>query len=178
MRRRLLAGLLAGALCGAPVAVAAQASAPLPFRILDEERLLRESRLGIEVLAEIRAAEQALEAENQRLSDELAAEERELTEARAELAPEEFRDRADAFDRRVEEIRAERARLGLELSRRSDSQAQSVFEAALPVLLQMMEDQGLVAILKPEALILGADWIDMTDDAIRALNATTHPQQP
>lgn len=176
MRGRLAGVVLAGLL--AAVALLAPAS-PAPaqpstaFGILDEERLLRDSALGRAVLEGIRDAERELEAENQQIFDQLAAEEAELTAARAELSPEEFRQRADAFDLHVETIRAERGQRALELSRRSDEEARRFFETALPVLIQMMNEQGLVALLKPDALILGADWLDVTDAAIARLDAAT-----
>ena len=175
MLRQLGGMLLAGVLCLAP---AMSVSQTVPFRILDEERLLRESRLGQQILAEIRAAEQALEEENQRISDQLAQEERDLTEARTRLSPEEFRTRADAFDLRVEEIRAERNQRSVELARFSDTEAQRFFDTVLPVLSALMDEEGLVAVLKPDALILGTDWLDMTDSAIRRLDADLAPATP
>lgn len=177
MRRQLAAFFLAGAVSIAPVLHASPAGAQQGgYRILDEERLLRNSRLGQQILAELRAAEQALEAENQRVSEQLAEEEAALTELRATLSPEEFRARANMFDARVETIRAERNALGQELSRRSDSEAQRFFETALPVLVQLMQDENLVAILKPDALILGAEWLDITDLAIARLDAALDGQ--
>lgn len=186
---------LAGALIGAPVLlsgpVAAQdpsaptppgsvavgpgadAATAIPFRILDQDRLLRESRLGQQVLAEIRAGEQALEAENQRLFDQLAAEERALTDLRATLGPEEFRARADAFDARVEEIRAERSRAAQALGAQSEAAAQRFFDLALPVLVQLMADQGIAGLLNRDALILASDALDITDAAIARLDAAT-----
>jgi Skp family chaperone for outer membrane proteins len=149
--------------------------APSSVRILDQDRLLRASRLGQALLADLRAAEQALERENQILSDQLAAEERALTDLRGTLEPDEFRARADAFDRRVETIRAERGRLAQDLARRYDAEAQRFFQSALPILTRLMEDEGILAILNPEAVILGADRLDITDEAIRRLDAATAP---
>lgn len=190
--------LLTGALICAPVALSAQVPpqpttpqtpapqtpapltgnalppgiSPVPYRILDQDRLLRGSRLGQAILAGIRAAEAALEAENQQYFDQLAAEERELTEARATLTPEAFRARADAFDARVEQIRAERAAASQELTRWSEAEAQRFFDAALPVLVQMMNEEGILALLKPDTLILGSDWLDITAEAIARLDAS------
>lgn len=175
MHRLLCAILLAGALGLAP---AASFSQSVSFRILDEDRLLRESQLGQQMLADIRAAEQALEEENQRISDQLAEEERALTEARTRLSPDEFRARADAFDLRVEEIRAERNQRSVELARFSETEAQRFFDMALPVLAGMMNEEGLVALLKPDALILGADWLDVTEEAIQRLDTEFVPASP
>ena len=204
---RLSTILLAGALLCAPVCVAAQTAggasdslgarlpqgvSPVPYRILDQDRLLRESELGQEILDGIRAAEAELEAENQQYFDQLATEERALTDARASLTPEEFRARADAFDARVESIRSERAQASQALARWSEGEAQRFFDAALPVLVQMMNERGILALLKPDTLILGSDMLDVTDDAIALLDASgtgidddapeapleTQPQEP
>ena len=181
---RLRKILITGVLLGAPVFASAQVSpqlapdpatgiSPVPFRVLDQDQLLRGSRLGQQILAGIRSAEQALEAENQQIADQLAAEERALTEARATLTPEEFRTRADAFDTRVEQIRSERAQASQELTRYSETQAQQFFDTALPILVQMMNDEGVLGLLKPDALILGSDWLDITDAAIARLDASS-----
>jgi Skp family chaperone for outer membrane proteins len=179
MRRRavaLRAALGAAALAAAlPVAAAAQGLVGPGFRILDQQRLLSDSRLGQTLLSDLREAEQALERENQALADQLAAEERALTDLRPTLPPEEFRARAEAFDRRVEVIRAERARLSQDLARRFDAEAQQFFQTALPVLTGLMAEQGIVALLSPEAVILGAEWLDITDQAIDRLNRATTP---
>ena len=108
MHRALATIFLAGALNCAPVLVSAQSAtslapvpqgaSPVPFRVLDQDRLFRESQVGQQILAGIEAARQALEAENQVLFNQLATEERALTDARPSLAPDEFRTRADAFD--------------------------------------------------------------------------------
>jgi Skp family chaperone for outer membrane proteins len=145
------------------------------FRILNQERLLRETRRGQILLENLRSAELALERENDALSELLASEERELTGLRGSVDPEEFRARADAFDRRVETIRAERGRLAQDLARRYDVEAQAFFQSALPVIAELMQEQGIVAILSPESVILAADWLDITDMAIEVLDAATAP---
>ena len=49
---------------------------------------------------------------------------------------------------------------------------------ALPVLAGMMNEEGLVALLKPDALILGADWLDVTEEAIQRLDTEFVPASP
>ncbi|MCC5986469.1 MAG: OmpH family outer membrane protein [Pararhodobacter sp.] len=162
-----------GGVAAGPPALAVPAPAQaqsLPVRLLDEDRLLRESELGRLVLERVRAAEQALEEENRRIADQLAAEEQELTDARAELSPEEFRARADAFDLRVEEIRAERAQRNEELTRFSEGEVQRFFDVAFPVVVDLMNDEGVVAILQPEAVIVALEAFDITGEAVARLD--------
>ncbi|WP_417587473.1 OmpH family outer membrane protein [Pararhodobacter oceanensis] len=146
--------------------------AQVRFRVLDQDRLLTGSILGQQLQERLRDAERELEAENNALAEQLATEESELTALRPTLSPEEFRTRADAFDRRVEEIRAERERLNQQLARRYEADVQAFFATALPVLDQLMMDEGLNALLRPDILILGAEWLDITDQAIERLDAT------
>lgn len=174
MRASLWAAVLMGVLSGAPIPLSAQTlapSAPLPFRILDQERLFQGSQLGQRILEDLRQAQQALEAENQQIFDQLAAEERALTEQRASLSPEEFRALADAFDARVTEIRAEREARAQELFAQTEAETQRFFDRALPILGQMMADEGVAALLRPETVILGVDALDITDRAIAAMDA-------
>jgi Skp family chaperone for outer membrane proteins len=175
-RQLILAGVLA---CAPAVSCLAQQTPPesgpqfqMPLRMLDEERLFRETQLGQRVLAGIRAAEAELEAENQRLFEQLAAEEQALADLRPTLSPDDFRARADAFDQRVESIRAERAQANQALLQQSEAEAQRFFSAATPVLVQLMAEQGVVAVLRPGAVILEADGFDLTDLAIARLDAT------
>ena len=177
MRSRSWLGLVAGALCSAsalafaPVAFAQQPAQQLPYRILDPERLLQDSLLGQRILAGNRDAERVLDAENARIAEQLVAEERALTDMRASLTAEEFRARADAFDARVEDIRAERAQRSEELARRNEAEVQGFFAAALPVLDRLMAEEGIVGLFRPETLILWSERLDITDLAIARLDA-------
>lgn len=174
--RGLRALLAAAALAAAvPLPAVPQAVSGPGIRVLNQDRLFRESRMGQALLADLREAELALERENQALADALAAEERVLTDQRASLSPDEFRLRAEAFDRRVEAIRGERARLGQELARRYETDAQRFFQTALPVLTALMAEQGIVVLLNPDAVIMGTEWIDITDLAIQRLDRATQP---
>ncbi|MEZ5751656.1 MAG: OmpH family outer membrane protein [Paracoccaceae bacterium] len=188
MRVFLRSLIVAGVLFGVPATFLAapvwaqQASASLPFRTLDQDRLLRESRLGQQVLAAIEERARALDAENQQLVDQLAAEEMALTEARATLSPEEFRARADAFDTRVEEIRAEREQRIQELAAENDQMRQQFYDIATPVLQALLADQGIVAVLYPDVVIWGdLAALDITSTLIERLDQAAPaslPQQP
>lgn len=176
MYRRLRLLILAGALSCvpalvlAPAALAQQVAAQTPYRLLDLERLLQETLWGQQVLATNHAAERALEAENESLAGQLAVEERALTDLRASLSPEEFRARADAFDARVEQIRTDRNQRSEALSRQSEQAVQRFFNAALPVLDQLMRDEGVVGLLRPEVMVLWVERLDITDLAIARMD--------
>ncbi|MCC6304506.1 MAG: OmpH family outer membrane protein [Rhodobacteraceae bacterium] len=139
---------------------------------IDPERLFTGSKLGRRMTAELETALRDLGAENRRIEAALAAEERDLTERRKTLSPEEFRPLAEEFDRRVEGIRAAQDAKSRALNRRRDEDRQRFLETALPVLAQILGEAGASVILDRRAVFLSFDEIDITDRAIERLDAT------
>ena len=142
-----------------------------PVLTVDQERLFSDSAFGRRVIASISEANRRLADENRSLESELGAEERALTELRPTLPPDEFRTLADAFDAKVEEIRRVQEEKGLAIAAFGESERQRFFEASLPVLAQAMLDFGAVAVLDNRAIVLAVEGLDITDRAIRRIDA-------
>ncbi len=147
-----------------------------PILVIDQERLFSESRLGERISSEIEAASDTLAAENRRIEAELVAEELSLTERRSSLPPEEFRALADAFDAKVQRLRAEQDEKERALQARGEADRQAFLNSIVPVLGAIAGERGAVAILDRRAVFLSADRIDVTDEAIRRLNAAIDQQ--
>ena len=133
--------------------------------------LYSQSAFGQRIAREIEEESAALAAENRRIEAELTAEERELTDLRDTLAPEAFRARAEAFDEKVQRLRREQDEKARTLGQRNDEARRALLIAVQPVLLQLMEESGAVAILDRRAVLLSADSVDITDQAVRRVNA-------
>lgn len=170
-RRALLAGL--AALAGLAVPAAAQTSVglPPPVLIVDIERIFANTAAGQGVSAEFEAAARALAEENRRIEAELEAEERELTEQRDELSSEEFRARADAFDAKVQRLRAEQDEKAREVEALQSGGRQRVLQEIVPILSEILRERGALVLLDRRDVFLAADAIDITDEAIRRINA-------
>jgi Skp family chaperone for outer membrane proteins len=160
--------LLLGLLCAGPLVAQDAATVILT---LDQERLFLESDFGRAAVEREEAAARALEAENKRIEAELVAEEQSLTELRKTLPAEEFAQRATAFDQKVELIRAEQDQKARDLTRNRDTERQEFLRVAVPVLGDLLNDKGAVAIIDKAALILSRSSIDVTDEAIARVNA-------
>ena len=139
--------------------------------MLDQERLYRQSAFGQRVQQEILARSEEISRENQRLEEELKAEELALTERRPSLSPAEFRALADAFDAKVENIRAEQARKSADLNRFADSERRRFFDMTLPVLVSLAEEIGALAVFDSRTAILSSDLINITERAIARIDA-------
>lgn len=172
-RASLLGVVLAAALTTAPVPVAAQGfslGTASPVRTLDQERLFLESRFGRRVQREIDSALRALAAQNEALQAELIAEELDLAERRPGMAPDEFRRLAEEFDARVTRIRNEQEARARAIAQLRDRERQRFFEAALPVLAQVLRESGAVAIIDSRTVVLSSEQLDITDLAIFMLD--------
>ncbi len=139
--------------------------------VLDPERLFADTQLGQRINREYLAEREKLIARNRKIEAELEAEELSLTELRAEKTPDEFRDLADAFDAKVQEIRRESERAVRDLERSRDSAPLMFMRMVEPVLVQVMRDSGGEIILDVRSVLLRADVVDITAVAIARVDA-------
>jgi len=163
---------------GLGLPVAAQ-DAVAPLLTLDQDRLFLESDFGKAIVERERTATVDLEQENRRIEAELVAEEQALTEARATLTPEDFATRAEAFDAKVEQIRAEQDAKARQLTEGRERDRKAFLEIAVPVLGELLGDKKATAILDKNLVILSLSVIDITDEAIARVNAAlAEPPDP
>lgn len=140
------------------------------LRTIDEERLFRQSQFGQRVSAEIEAASRALEAENDRLLEELTAREAELTELRSTLTVEEFRAAAADFDLQAETIRRSQAEKRQRLVQFEESERRRFFSDSGTVLQSALTRAGGQILIDSRAVIIAAPGIDITDAAVEAMD--------
>ena len=162
---------LAIALAVAGPASAQGAGPSSPILTIDQERLFAETRFGESARAEVERRSGELAAENRRIEAELMEEERALTALRATLDPAAFRQRADAFDQKVQRLRAEQDEKAREVTGLRDMQRAAFFGRIGPILAEVVETRGAVAILDRRAILVSVPGIDITDEAIRRIDA-------
>lgn len=135
------------------------------------ERLFAESAYGQRVVREIEAEGTALATENRRIEAELMAEERTLTQRRTEMEPGAFRQLADAFDEKVQQIRREQDAKARDLGEQQDEARGEFLQVARPVLVTLMRESGASVILERSSVFLSADSTDITDLAVARIDA-------
>ena len=170
----LVAALVAAVTLAMPAGTARAQEADVvrsPVLTVDPDALFTRSRFGQAFEEQMVADSRALEAENRRLEKELAAEEQDLTERRAEVAPGEFRDLADAFDTKVQRIREQQQEKARALSERGDSARRRFFSAAGPVLQTMMQEAGAAVIIDKRSVFMSANIVDVTQLAVERIDA-------
>lgn len=179
-RRNMIAKALFGALLALSGPVVAQEAATTPsvgvvqslILTIEPDRLFSDSAFGQRIVRDIETEGNQIASDNRRIEAELTQEERELTELRDTLTTEEFRERASAFDEKVQELRRTQDEKARALGQRSDEARRALLAAAQPVLLDLMADSGAVAILDRRAVLLSVSAVDITDRAIARVDAT------
>lgn len=164
---------------GAPGLEAQQLGLPnSPILTIASDRLFVESEFGRTVAREIEAETAVLAAENRRIEAELTAEEQDLTDRRAGMAPQDFRVLADAFDEKVQEIRRAQEGKARALARRREEAQDAFFQSARPVLAALMQEAGASVILERANIFLSANATDITDIAIARIDAAIGDGRP
>jgi Skp family chaperone for outer membrane proteins len=141
-----------------------------PVLTIDTDRLWADTAYGRRLQADLLGRTEALRAENARIAAELTAEERSLTERRPSMDPEAFRAEADAFDARVQRIRAEQDAKERELEQAVAAARQAFLGAVAPTLGRLMAESGAAVILDRRQVFLSANVVDITDEAIAAID--------
>lgn len=163
--------LLGLAVANPPVARAQDAAPATPIVVVNQERLLAQSLYGQRIQREVEAAGAALAAENRQIETQLTEEELALTERRALMTPEAFRPVAEEFDDRVNGIRAAQEAKGRALQQQAEAAQQAFFETAYPILVEILRNRGAMVLMDSRAVLLAADGIDITDEAVALIDA-------
>lgn len=141
-----------------------------PVLTVDQDRLFAESAWGLRAQRSLDEQGSLIAQENERLAAQLSAEEARLTQQRAALNPAEFRRLAEAFDSRATAVRRERAQAVQQLNAEAEADRTAFYQAALPVMGDMMQERGAVAVLDRRTVFVSLDAIDITGDLIRRLD--------
>jgi Skp family chaperone for outer membrane proteins len=137
-----------------------------PILTVDQDRLFNQSAFGKRVAAELDERSRRLAAENRSIEADLIAEEQALTDERPKLAPEAFRQKADAFDAKVQRIRAEQDQKAKDLVGFRDAEQKRFSGKLGPILAQIARERGAVLVIDRRTTLVSADQIDITDAAI------------
>lgn len=172
------AALIGAMLLAGPVPAQQLGLPQSPILTISSDRLFSASQYGMEAEASIEEEGRRLAAENRRIEAELTAEEKELTDRRARMDPDAFRALADAFDAKVQDIRKAQDAKARVLALQRDEARALFFEAARPVLAELMREAGAGVILERSSVFLSANATDVTDLAISRIDETLAREAP
>lgn len=141
-----------------------------PILTIDQDRLFADSAYGQRINTMLEAERVRLEAETRAIEAELEAEELLLTEKRSELPADEFRVLADAFDTKVQALRDEREAAQQRFVQQLESERLAFFEQVGPILFELGQQLGAVAVLDHRVVLLPLADIDVTALAVQRID--------
>ena len=163
-------------LLGAAISSSAQDATDLPrvvtspILVIQSDRLYAESDFGLRVERDRRAAEAALQDENERVAAELEEEERVLTEQRKTMPPEDFRAAADAFDARAQEARETQISKQREIVQFAEEERRRFLLSLNPVFEQILVESNALIILERRSAFAVREVLDVTERALFQAN--------
>ena len=148
----------------------AQQTAPSVL-VIDSERLFFETRYGQRLSQELTSMAANMQSENDQIVETLTQEERSLTARRPTMSVEEFREEAEAFDVKVQEVRRVRDAKNVELQV-ATAEARSQFEERVQaIVVEIMIARGAAVVMDQRNVVLSVRAANITEEAIARIDA-------
>jgi len=171
---RFLSVILLGFALQSPAAQAQQANTGVSagaIVVIDSTALFEQSLFGQRVNAEREARTAVLLAENRQIVSDLAEEEKQLTEKRETMAPEEFRVLAAEFDQRAEEVRRLQDQKEQDIIQYIEEERGRFLREIEPVLERVLRERGAGLVLEKRFTFASRSSLDVTQRALQLSDA-------
>ena len=137
---------------------------------VDINDLLKLTVPGKKLILENNTSRKLLQTENEALENKLLTEEKELSELRNTLSPDDFRKKAIQFDERVTSIRKKQAKKEEDLNNQIRKEEAIFLKAIYPLLYEILSERGGLILLDQRNVILWDSSVDITSEAIDVIN--------
>lgn len=164
---------------GTPIKL--QTKQSYPVLVFDRARVLSQSLIGLALEARIEAERAKLLAENDKIYADLEAEEQLISDQRAVMSDEVFRDRASKFDEKVTGARAEQDEKARKVQALYDSGLEDFEKDMNQVLTGVARDLGATLVFERQQVYLMSGSIDVSKlviDQLDALHAERNASAP
>ena len=133
-------------------------------------KLLKQTQIGKKIIAEDNIARQNLQSENEELEENLLLEEKELSDLRKTLTLDDFRLKAQDFDKKVTIIRKEQGQKEQLLIAENRKNENDFFKKIYPLLYGLLSEKGGLILIDQRNVVLWDSSVDLTKDAINLID--------
>ena len=137
---------------------------------IDMSKLIKQTKIGKKIILEDNISRQKLQSENEKLEAELLLEEKELSEIRETLTADEFRLKAQEFDKKVTIIRTEQGQKEQDLIVENRKNESEFFKKIYPLLYGLLLERGGSILIDQSNAVLWDSSVDLTIDAINLID--------
>ena len=137
---------------------------------IDMSKLIKQTKIGKKIILEDNISRQKLQSENEKLEAELLLEEKELSEIRETLTADEFRLKAQEFDKKVTIIRTEQGQKEQDLIVENRKNESEFFKKIYPLLYGLLLERDGSILIDQSNAVLWDSSVDLTIDAINLID--------
>ena len=137
---------------------------------IDMSKLIKQTKIGKKIILEDNISRQKLQSENEKLEAELLLEEKELSKIRETLTADEFRLKAQEFDKKVTIIRTEQGQKEQDLIVENRKNESEFFKKIYPLLYGLLLERDGSILIDQSNAVLWDSSVDLTIDAINLID--------
>jgi Skp family chaperone for outer membrane proteins len=148
-----------------------------PVLVVSRDRVLRETVAARELREAERQLSVAFQVRVDAVKQQLADEEANLARERPQLPPEDFAERARAFDLKSRHVRRESQRQAAQLQQAVRRARDELVSHLAPILIRVVRTHEADIVLEAEQVLIASPAVNVTDEVIRLFDETVTPPE-
>ena len=138
--------------------------------VIDLNYILSESDAAVDAAKQIEDIAKKIEEEIKNTDQDLIDEQNELIESQQIMAPAAFDEKRKEYENKVQNYNVTRQEKLMSIDRIVSESRNEVLNALKPILEEISNDMGITILLEKNSVLLNAENMDITEQALKALN--------
>ena len=138
--------------------------------VVDLNYILSESDAAVDAAKQIEDIAKQIEDEIKNTDQSLIDEQNELIESQQIMAPAAFDEKRKEYENKVQNYNVTRQEKLMSIDRIVSESRNEVLNALKPILEEISNDMGITVLLEKNSVLLNAENMDITEEALKALN--------
>ena len=138
--------------------------------VVDLNYILSESDAAVDAAKQIEDIARQIEDEIKNTDQSLIDEQNELIESQQIMAPAAFDEKRKEYENKVQNYNVTRQEKLMSIDRIVSESRNEVLNALKPILEEISNDMGITVLLEKNSVLLNAENMDITEEALKALN--------
>ena len=140
--------------------------------VIDLNYILSESDAAVDAAKQIEDMAKQIEEEIKNTDQDLIDEQNELIESQQIMAPAAFDEKRKEYENKVQNYNVTRQEKLMSIDRIVSESRNDVLNALKPILEEISNDKGITILLEKNSVLLNAENMDITEEALKILNKT------
>ena len=138
--------------------------------VIDLNYILSESDAAVDAAKQIEDIAKQIEEEIKNTDQDLIDEQNELIESQQIMAPAAFDEKRKEYENKVQNYNVTRQEKLMSIDRIVSESRNEVLNALKPILEEISNDKGITVLLEKNSVLLNAENMDITEEALKDLN--------